>query len=243
MKINNIILFILLFCAGLYAQQTVNIDNDDIQEYKGKLGKWFQIDSKNSIMSISNKFGSYIDDIYKINDMKNKRLLKNYYFIPYSEEYIKELENKNITRNVIICSEDEFIWPVSEAIETSSVLGFRNGRFHPGLDLPVMPGKPIVASMEGMVLYTGYADGYGRIIIIGHKNNYTTKYAHNYINFVKKGDFVKKGQIIGLIGSTGNSTGHHLHFEIRCMDIPLDPLDFLPQKNDLHIIHTLKNWK
>jgi murein DD-endopeptidase MepM/ murein hydrolase activator NlpD len=245
MKIRLIssILSILIICSGLNAQQTVDIDNDDIQAYKGKTGKWIQIDSKQTLNSVSKKYNSNIDEIYLLNNINNKFFIKNFYFIPYSEDYLKDLEIKNITRLRIISSEDEFIWPVIDAIETSSVLGFRNGRFHPGLDLPALPGKPVVAAMEGLVVFSGYADGYGRIVVLEHKNNYSTKYGHNYVCFVKKGDFVKKGQIIALVGSTGISTGNHLHFEIRCMDIPMDPLDFLPQKNDLHIIHTLKNWK
>jgi hypothetical protein len=236
------IFFVLIFCINLKAQQITYLDNENIQEYKGKLGKWFLIDSKNSIKSISKKYSINIDEIYTINNIGNQ-FIKNYYFIPYSQEYLKELEIKNIQRNTIISGEEEFIWPLEDVFKTSSVLGFRYGKFHPGLDLPVFAEKPVIAAMEGLVILSGYADGYGRTIIIEHKNNFTTRYAHNYTNFVKKGDFVKKGQIIGLSGSTGNSTGNHLHFEIRCKDIPMDPLDFLPQKNDLQIIHTLKNWK
>jgi hypothetical protein len=243
MKLHYIILSVLILCTKSFAQQAVDVDNDDIQSFKGKTGKWIQIDSKNSLLSIAKKYNSSIDDILLINSISSKNIIKNYYFVPYSEGFIKELETKNIFRIRIISNEDEFIWPISNPLETSSVLGFRYGRFHTGLDLPAVPGKPIIASMEGLVIYTGYADGYGKVIILEHKNNYSTKYAHNSVNFVKKGDFVKKGQIIGLVGSTGISTGNHLHFEIRCIEIPMDPLDFLPQNKDLRIIHALKNWK
>ncbi len=236
------VLFVLILCISLKAQQSIYLDNENIQEYKGKLGKWFLADSRNSIKSLSKKFFVNINEIYSINSTGNN-FVKNYYFIPYSEEYLRELGNRNIIRNSVISWEDEFIWPLEHVYKTSSVLGFRFGKFHPGLDLPVLAEKPILAAMEGLVLLSGYADGYGRTIIIEHKNNFTSRYAHNYANFVKKGDFVKKGQIIGLSGSTGHSTGNHLHFEVRCKNIPMDPLDFLPQKNDLQIIHTLKNWK
>jgi murein DD-endopeptidase MepM/ murein hydrolase activator NlpD len=94
-----------------------------------------------------------------------------------------------------------------------------------------------------MVLSTVYAGGYGLTVEIEHRNNYTTKYAHLSVMFVKKGEFVKKGQLIALVGTTGNSTGPHLHFEIRSNDIPLDPLDFLPRRDSIKILHTLKNWK
>jgi murein DD-endopeptidase MepM/ murein hydrolase activator NlpD len=236
------IFFLLVFCIVLKAQQIVYLDNENIQEYKGRLGKWFLVDSKNSIKLLSKKYSVNSEEIYNLNNIGNN-FIKNYYFIPYSDEYLKELENKKIERNSVINGEEEFIWPIEDIFKISSVLGFRYGKFHPGLDIPAYAEKPVLAAMEGLVILSGYTDGYGRTIIIEHKNNFITRYAHNYANFVKKGDFVKKGQIIGLSGSTGNSTGNHLHFEVRCKDIPMDPLDFLPQKNDLQIIHTLKNWK
>ncbi|MBN2401556.1 MAG: M23 family metallopeptidase [Spirochaetes bacterium] len=236
------ILIILLFYLSARAEQIIYFDNEEIQGYKGKLGKWIQIESANSINSLSKKYLTSVDDIYSINNI-NRNFIKNYYFIPFSEDYLKELEEKNIRRTKIISREEEFSWPIENVFRTTSVLGFRNGKFHPGLDLPISAQKPILAAMEGLIIFSGYADGYGRIVTIEHRNNFTTRYAHNYANLVKKGDFVKKGQIIALSGSTGNSTGNHLHFELRCKDIPMDPLDFLPQKNDLQIIHTLKNWK
>lgn len=236
------IFFILLFCISLKAQQIIFLDNEEIQEYKGKLGKWFLVENKESIKSLSKKYRADIDDIFSING-SGKNIIKNYYFIPYSGDYLKELERKNILRNTATSDEEEFIWPVENAFKISSVLGFRYGKFHPGLDIPVYAEKPVLAAMEGLVIFSGYSDGYGRTIILEHRNNFSTRYAHNYANLVKKGDFVKKGQIIGLSGSTGNSTGNHVHLEIRCKDIPMDPLDFLPQNNDLHIMHALKNWK
>lgn len=245
MKKIIILLFILVFFSPSFAQQKVYLDNENFQQYKGRLGKWILIDSRRTLSSVTTKISTDINDIYSLNeiDTKSRRFLKKYYFIPYSAEYLEKLEKKNIKREFRFYKEKDFIWPVTDAVKTSSVLGFRNGKFHPGLDLPVQRGKPIIASKEGLVIYTGYAQGYGRLIIIEHENNFRTKYAHNSVNFVKKGDFVKKGQIIALSGSTGNSTGNHLHFELRCMRIPLDPLDFLPQNNNLRIIHTLKNWK
>jgi murein DD-endopeptidase MepM/ murein hydrolase activator NlpD len=242
MKKYYTILIIFLFLTGLNAEQKIYLDNDEIQEYKGKLGKWFQVESIKALLSLSKKYSADIKEVNSINNIE-KKFFKSYYFIPYSEEYLKELEKKNIQRIVITTGDEEFIWPISEVIDTSSVLGFRNGKFHSGLDLPVVGGKPIIASMEGLVTYSNYTAGYGKVIIIEHRDNFSTKYAHNYMNFVKKGDFVKKGQIIGLVGSTGQSTGNHLHFEIRCKEIPLDPLDFLPHRDELRIIHTLKNWK
>ncbi|MBN2039279.1 MAG: M23 family metallopeptidase [Spirochaetes bacterium] len=242
MKIYYIVL-LLLFSTSLYSQQIVYIDNEKIQEYKNTLGIWLPAASKQELTALSNKYSSDIDQIYKLNNIKNNQITRKYYFISYSDAYLEKLKSQDIKREINTCKDKEFIWPLLDPIKISSVLGFRNKKFHPGLDLPVPGGKPVLASMEGLIIYDGYAEGYGRMIVIKHKNNYITRYAHNSVNLVRKGDFVKKGQIIAFAGSTGNSTGNHLHFEIRCRDVPLDPLDFLPAKNDLHIIHTLKNWK
>ena len=81
------------------------------------------------------------------------------------------------------------------------------------------------------------------MVDIQHRNGLITRYGHQTAVLVKKGEFVKKGQIIGLVGSTGRSTGNHVHFEILCNTIPLDPLDFLPDSSKIQIVHQLKNWK
>ncbi|MCL2025750.1 MAG: M23 family metallopeptidase, partial [Leptospirales bacterium] len=86
-----------------------------------------------------------------------------------------------------------------------------------------------------------YNGGHGNTILVAHKNNFYTRYSHNSENLVKPGDEVKKGQIIALAGSTGNSTGPHLHFEIRFNDIPLNPLDFLPTDEDIVIVKHTKS--
>lgn len=234
---------IFLLSSHIYADEIISIDNIYIQEYKGKLGKWELVESISALEHFSKKYGTPFEDIFKINDISGSRITYNYYFIPFSSEYLNSLKERGRERDVIKSSINQFIWPLNQVIRITSVLGYRNNKFHPGLDIPAARGQPIVASMEGVVIFAGYASGYGRTLVLQHRDNFVTRYSHNSVNFVRKGEFVKKGQVIGLIGSTGNSTGNHLHFEVRCRDIPLDPLDFLPRNNDLKIIHTLKNWK
>jgi murein DD-endopeptidase MepM/ murein hydrolase activator NlpD len=246
MKNTFFILLLLILPCYNYAEQKIFLDNQYIQEYKGTLGKWFYINNKNDLKTLSASYYADFNHIYKINDIKKNPSFPNYYFIPYSESYINA---SNISRDYLFTDEDQFIWPITDPEKISSVLGFRNRKFHPGLDVPALKGMPILASMEGIVIYSNYNyktednEGYGNVIILKHKNNFYTRYAHNMANFVKKGDFIKKGQIIGLVGSTGHSTGNHVHYELRCNDIPLDPLDFLPDKKNLNIVFTLKNWK
>ena len=99
-------------------------------------------------------------------------------------------------------------------------------RFHQGLDIAAPEGTPIKSTINGIVIFSGKIRGYGNIVII--KNGDTvTKYAHNKVNLVKKGDYVKKDQVIAQVGSTGRSTGSHLHFEVVVHHKHIDPLKFL----------------
>ena len=85
----------------------------------------------------------------------------------------------------------------------------------------------IKAAADGKVVFSGWdGNGYGRMIIIDHGNNYLTRYAHNISNNVKVGERVKKGETIGYVGSTGRSTGTHLHFEVRHRNVPTNPMKF-----------------
>jgi len=96
-------------------------------------------------------------------------------------------------------------------------------RHHDGMDLAVPAGTPIRAALSGRVVFAGEREGYGRMIIVEHGDDVRTVYAHNKENFVGKGDEVQQGQVLGTVGSSGRSTGPHLHFEVRRADAPVDP--------------------
>lgn len=98
---------------------------------------------------------------------------------------------------------------------------------HTGVDISSSKGDPILSAASGVVEYSDYSNGYGNHVIINHKNGYKTLYGHSSKLLVKKGDLVKKGQTIALVGSTGVSTGPHLHFEIRIDNIPVDPTEYI----------------
>lgn len=109
----------------------------------------------------------------------------------------------------------EFIWPVPGSKKVSSYFGNRKGRHHDGIDIPAISGTHIVASAGGVVSVAGTMKGYGNVIVIKHGNGHHTVYAHNSKHFVKKGQSVSQGEVIAQVGSSGRSTGPHLHFEIR----------------------------
>lgn len=126
-----------------------------------------------------------------------------------------------------------FTWPVPATRKISSFFGKRRGRHHDGIDIPSSNGSHILASAAGKVSFSGWMRGYGRIIVLKHKNNYNTIYAHNSKNFAKKGETVKKGQVIAKVGNSGRSTGPHLHFEIRKSNKVIDPMRFFSLQRKL----------
>ncbi len=121
----------------------------------------------------------------------------------------------------------------------SSNYGYRidpiTGRstFHTGVDLIAVPGTPVLAAAGGVVSNNSHNPEYGNVIDVDHDNGLTSRYAHLSKSLVKVGDVVMKGQVIANVGSTGRSTGPHLHFEVREKGIPLNPNKFLSMgKND-----------
>ncbi len=118
-----------------------------------------------------------------------------------------------------------FVWPVRGRL--SSRYGWRHGQSHEGIDIATRRGTKIRAAEAGRVIHSGWLGSYGRVVIVKHTGHYSTVYAHNRRNKVKKGAFVKKGQVVAEVGSTGNARGPHLHFEIRRDRKPQDPMRFL----------------
>ncbi|MBI4126125.1 MAG: peptidoglycan DD-metalloendopeptidase family protein [Deltaproteobacteria bacterium] len=122
-----------------------------------------------------------------------------------------------------------FTWPVSGRV--LSGFGFRNGRRHDGIDIKAGRGTPIHAAGNGVVAFSGRMNGYGNVILVRHKDDFFTAYAHNSVNKVKEGQEVKAGQVIALVGTTGRTTGPHLHFEVRHGQTARNPLFFLPKRD------------
>jgi lipoprotein NlpD len=121
------------------------------------------------------------------------------------------------------------IWPTKGTL--TSNFGKRNGRKHEGIDIAAPKGTPICSAADGEVVFSGWGPtGYGKMVIIKHQHHLTTVYAHNSKILVKKGVRVKQGQKISLMGSTGRSTGSHLHFEVRNNTEPKNPIKYLPTK-------------
>ncbi len=168
-------------------------------------------------------FSPYAEYLNKDLDSMNKRaekLLEGY------KKLSKIYKNKND-----ILRKTPSIWPVKGFITDG--FGYRidpfTGKraFHKGIDISARRGTPIIAPADGIVTKAGKTKGYGNSVVISHQNNITTRYGHLKDIFVKKGQRVKRGDVIGTVGNTGRSTGPHLHFEILVNGKPVNPKDYI----------------
>lgn len=120
-----------------------------------------------------------------------------------------------------------FVWPLRGAL--TSRFGFRRHpifrirQFHPGLDIAAPQGSPVRAAFTGTVLFAGWYGGYGKLVVVDHGQGTSTLYGHLSAILVVPGQQVPQGHVIGRVGSTGYSTGPHLHFEVRQNGRPIDP--------------------
>jgi murein DD-endopeptidase MepM/ murein hydrolase activator NlpD len=118
-----------------------------------------------------------------------------------------------------------FVWPVHGPV--TSTFGWRWGRMHEGVDIGAATGSPIVAVASGTVIYAGWMDGYGQLVVVDHGGGLSTAYAHMSTIGASVGIYVGQGQTIGYVGCTGHCYGSHLHFEVRVNGSPVDPLGYL----------------
>lgn len=121
------------------------------------------------------------------------------------------------------------VWPTTG--ELSSPFGPRWGRMHEGMDIADRSGTPIVAALPGTVSFAGWYGGYGNLVRIDHGNGLETRYGHMRAIGVSVGQAVAAGDQLGEMGTTGSSTGTHLHFEVRLAGTPYNPLPTLPARN------------
>ena len=126
------------------------------------------------------------------------------------------------------------MWPLNGYYTLSSLAGSRihpitgKPNNHGGIDIPAPKNTPILAAKSGVVITSGYNSSYGNYVVISHGGSSSTLYAHMNKRGVSVGESVSQGQVIGYVGTTGSSTGYHLHFEIRTSAGRQDPVDYYP---------------
>jgi len=178
------------------------------------------INKVNIEFEYESSFSQYLDNILlelskKENDLK------------YTNKIINNLEMKEQFFPSGFPSEKRYI--SSKYGERLSPIT-KKQHFHKGIDIAHKLESDIFSLAAGTVTFSGKKYGYGNVVIIDHLNGYTTKYAHNNRNLVKKGDVVKKGQLIAKMGSTGHSTGPHVHLEVLKNNKNIDPNKFIHYK-------------
>ena len=142
------------------------------------------------------------------------------------EARIREAQQRSSVPAVVAPSGSGVLgWPVSGPV--TSGFGVRWGRMHEGIDIAVGEGTPVRAAAAGTVIYAGWMSGYGNLVAVDHGNGLSTAYAHNSSLAVSVGQSVAAGEIVSYSGNTGNSTGPHVHFEVRVDGSAVDPLGYL----------------
>lgn len=215
MNLRKLLSFILIFiissCAGMRSGRYVTLDKN----YSAKsLAKALKVPA------------------WKLQEFNKGRSFNkgNTIFVPGKGGVIASEYNGRSIASVnyrALRSSSKFLWPVPSSKRVSSGFGRRWGRKHEGIDIAARRGAHIVAADDGVVVYSGKElGGYGNITVIAHDAGFFTVYAHADKNYTRKGQKVYRGQVIAAVGSTGRSTGNHLHFEVRRDSHAFDPKKF-----------------
>jgi murein DD-endopeptidase MepM/ murein hydrolase activator NlpD len=201
----------------------------------------------NSTSAASNYIQSIQGKLQKINDYLRKRGLKG--FSVNSVGGNGNAEESKLSDAEKYSMYDEYLSRLLNSVaftpmgyprvsSITSMFGYRsdpfnteNAEYHPGIDFKGAKGDPVHVTADGKVIFTGPKGGYGNCIIVQHKNDFQTLYGHlSHIN-VEDGQSVSTGDVIGKVGSTGRSTGSHLHYEVRKNGKPINPIKFLTLNN------------
>ena len=229
MKINKNILFLIIALLALVHKPKAQIIPTDTGKVKIE-------ESKNDSIDIVSDFYNYYDSL-------------SIYFYPASDKY-DNWDTENITyqkadslmnhadslfnmdTTIIVLQHDnqkEYAHPFCGQV--TSRFGGRRYRFHYGIDVDLITGDTVLCAFDGMVRIKKYHRGYGNIVVVRHNNGLETVYAHLSRTYVDTNTFIKAGDIVGLGGSTGRSTGSHLHFEVRYLGNAINPEALIDFKN------------
>lgn len=183
-------------------------------------GKYVYVSNQNDLDKIIKEYNLNNKNLKKFPHSQNKES-GHWVFIPMNPGLLENYQRIQI-------GAVDLLWPVPASKTISSEFGERWGKEHEGIDIPAKEGAHIVAANDGKVVFSGNGlKSYGNMIIIKHPGNFFTVYAHAQKLHVEKGEKVSRGQVIAKVGTTGRSTGPHLHFELRKNSDAIDPKKFL----------------
>ena len=187
--------------------------------------------SGDTLATLSEKYNVSVEKLLDTNDLSSESLsLGQKLFIPGAK-----LEGDALRKAM----GELFVYPITASWRLTSKFGKRSDPFsgiasyHYGIDMACPTGTPVKAAMSGKILFVGYNNLYGNYVIIDHFNGYQTLYGHMSKTIVKKGQNVGQGEQVGMVGSTGQATGPHLHFTVYKKGVRVDPLPILQGKKKI----------
>lgn len=207
--------------------------NEEVVEESDSVAieKVYIVQRKDTLFKIAKENNMTVEQLKKLNNLTSNSLhvgQKIYIVAPRGKasseqppQIVSEVDLKSKSK-----IRKDLVMPVDG--RAISEYGIRNGRPHKGIDLAASNGMPIYAVLDGTVVYAGLQGSYGNVVVIEHPDYVMTVYGHNEKNLVAVGDVVKQGQVIATIGSTGNATCPHVHFEYRIKGKAINPRRVLP---------------
>jgi murein DD-endopeptidase MepM/ murein hydrolase activator NlpD len=215
-------------CGGVSYYESFDFYHQDSD------GVYHPVKKGQTLYAIAKAYGISVNELQRVNRVWDPSELDvgHHLWIPNADRVVYVAptvpgvaqKKKTIAKGKTTAAKRRLMWPVRGGVLTSR-FGTRRGKNHHGIDIGARRGTPIRAADGGTVKFSGWGPtGYGQMIIIKHPGNLTTVYAHNSRNLVKKGNKVKRGQMIGRVGKTGRASGPHVHFEVRNDTHPKNPL-------------------
>ncbi len=190
--------------------------------------KIYVVQKKDNLYRIAKANGMTVEELKELNNLTSNRIYagQKLYLAgrPATPAQSARLTEAELMKREKI--RDDLILPTEGQV--TSEYGLRNGRPHKGIDIANKTGTPIKAVLDGVVVFSGVQGGYGNVVVLEHPDFVMTVYAHNENNVVKVDETVKQGQVIAYMGSTGQSSGSHLHFEYRLKGKAINPRKVLP---------------
>lgn len=222
--------------------ENANLTQGQSLKFPSVDGIIYKVNNSETLWDIAVAYKKDVDDLITVNSLKdpNKLKLNQEIIIPDADKLLVVNDNNLIAKtetnqnqlsrggsisSVIKASSTKVAWPLRGSI--TSPFGKRSRDNHPGIDIAAPTGTNIKAASNGKVIFAGWQDGYGKLLIIQASSGLQTYYAHTSEILVKVGQTVSSGQVVAKVGMTGETTGPHLHFEVRKNGNPVNPMNYL----------------
>ena len=227
----------------LALQEQIKADKADLESSKAEqeAAKAKQVTAQQALKDQESQVDALLEEINSQEELVKEAESELRAAANAVDNEIKRLEQEMADQISSVPSESGFLWPLAASRNTlSSLFGTRKDPFtgrpgnHTGIDVPAPKNTPIYAAKSGVVTTSVYGSGsswsYGNYVVVSHSDGTSTLYAHMNSRAVSKGETVSQGQVIGYVGTTGRSTGYHLHFEVRVNGTRKDPVNYYKDK-------------